>query len=161
MNRESFGGKMAANLGVRQEYDCIANELLSFRCRHLTQILTINHRLLFLSKTHVENDYPMHIRFRDAHIELDMGSDFFHILQPTFTQGLVLGQISVLLLLGLILKYLFLDTSQPPAARAEIREENGNALTTDEKQRSSESTEWFNTVVQKVCIYCVYLSASS
>lgn len=39
-----------------------------------------------------------------------MGSAYIFTLQPTFTQGLVLGQVSILCLLVVILKYLFFDT---------------------------------------------------
>ncbi|KAI5123634.1 hypothetical protein M0805_003448 [Coniferiporia weirii] len=39
-----------------------------------------------------------------------MGSNYIFSLTPTFTQGLVFGQLSILVLLTLILKYLFLDS---------------------------------------------------
>lgn len=38
-----------------------------------------------------------------------MGNAYIFSLQPTFTQGLILGQFSILFLLVLVLKYLFFD----------------------------------------------------
>jgi maintenance of morphology protein 1 len=39
----------------------------------------------------------------------------FFSLTPTFTQGLVVGQLSILLLLAFILRYLFFDSKRPTA----------------------------------------------
>ncbi|KIJ45605.1 hypothetical protein M422DRAFT_75041 [Sphaerobolus stellatus SS14] len=75
-------------------------------------------------------------------------------LQPTFTQGLVLGQVSVLLLLALVLKYLFLvsdpsanhhlpTTSPPPRAVSAT----GRTIP-DEKEE--ESTEWLNLLISEI-----------
>jgi maintenance of morphology protein 1 len=49
-----------------------------------------------------------------------MGNYIF-TLTPTFTQGLILGQVSILLLVYLVLKYLFFDSksTQPPAGSSE------------------------------------------
>jgi maintenance of mitochondrial morphology protein 1 len=41
-----------------------------------------------------------------------MAKNYVFSLEPTFTQGLILGQLSILLLLGLVLKYIFLDSAQ-------------------------------------------------
>ena len=43
-----------------------------------------------------------------------MSGNYLFSLTPTFTQGLVLGQLSILVLLMLILKYLFLDSTKYP-----------------------------------------------
>ncbi|KAF7339733.1 Maintenance of mitochondrial morphology protein 1 [Mycena sanguinolenta] len=43
-----------------------------------------------------------------------MGNNYVFSLQPTFTQGFILGQLSILVLLVLILKYLFLDSTEQP-----------------------------------------------
>ncbi|KIP02684.1 hypothetical protein PHLGIDRAFT_283987 [Phlebiopsis gigantea 11061_1 CR5-6] len=62
-----------------------------------------------------------------------MGSAYIFTLQPTFTQGLVLGQVSILCLLVVILKYLFFDpaTAQPYKATSYqprfVREEDETA----------------------------------
>ncbi|KDQ63772.1 hypothetical protein JAAARDRAFT_29813 [Jaapia argillacea MUCL 33604] len=45
-----------------------------------------------------------------------MSQNYLFTLQPTFTQGLILGQLSILFLLALILKYLFLESSNDPAS---------------------------------------------
>lgn len=94
-----------------------------------------------------------------------MGNNYIFSLTPTFTQGLVLGQASILLLLWLILKYLFLEsepTSLDPghpsyttsnlekervAARSQFRD-GGVGIGRDEEV--SESAEWFNVVLQQV-----------
>ena len=44
-----------------------------------------------------------------AHVATPMGNYIF-TLTPTFTQGLILGQVSILLLVYFILKYLFFDS---------------------------------------------------
>ncbi|TFK76948.1 hypothetical protein BDN72DRAFT_754864 [Pluteus cervinus] len=83
-------------------------------------------------------------------------------LQPTFTQGLILGQVSILALLVVILKYLFFDSAQHPfetisyqpreAHRAPIH--NGDSAPYLKKEESidgdSESTEWLNALIQQV-----------
>jgi len=102
-------------------------------------------------------------------------------LTPTFTQGLIVGQISILTLLIVILKYLFLE----PASRSEDTVENekrpfklpvltppsvkirtalsGGSLPAEPKTASAsqdkqaESAEWFNAIVQQVgLLSCVY-----
>lgn len=90
-------------------------------------------------------------------------------LQPTFLQGFVVGQISILLLLALILKYLFFESAPPgspivlaplPAPRAQQRDAQSAPL--DAKQTSAsvdeedsraagiESVEWFNLIIREV-----------
>jgi len=80
-------------------------------------------------------------------------------LQPTFTQGFFLGQLSVLVLLAVVLKYLFLDTepSQKAAERASPVSQPTRPFTqTDEnpKDIESESTEWLNALLHQVCRRC-------
>ena len=57
----------------------------------------------------------------------------FFSLTPTFTQGLVLGQLSILLLLAFILRYLFFDTNPPSSAESET--ETDAAMTNADKPR--------------------------
>lgn len=85
--------------------------------------------------------------------------------QPTFTQGLVIGQLSILILLGMILKYLFLESSQYPLETtsyhqqvdndAFLRERDLKAPTINSNQDSDpfESTKWFNTLLSQVRIF--------
>ena len=93
-------------------------------------------------------------------------------LQPTFLQGFVVGQISILLLLALVLKYLFFESAPPgsptvlaplPAPRSQQRDAPG--APSDAKQTSAsvdakcsldsrvagiESVEWFNLIIREV-----------
>ena len=88
-------------------------------------------------------------------------------LQPTFTQGFILGQLSILFLLALVLKYLFLDSSATPAvppsfALRSARERGSNAGDGLEKldesvaslplpsREGTESAEWFNLIIHEV-----------
>ena len=83
-------------------------------------------------------------------------------LQPTFTQGFIIGQLSILILLALILKYLFLDSSNEPLTPgllvpSKTLQESTTTLdpTSIEASHSSlteglESAEWFNLVIREV-----------
>ena len=51
----------------------------------------------------------------------------FFSFTPTFTQGLVLGQLSILLLLAFILRYLFFDTNSPPSPPSADETESDDA----------------------------------
>jgi maintenance of mitochondrial morphology protein 1 len=96
-----------------------------------------------------------------------MGSNYVFSLQPTFTQGLILGQVSILFLLALILKYLFIDSSESPVETSSYhpRLDNESSLrghhklsppsrdTTEEK--GAESAEWFNMLLQQVSFSAV------
>jgi len=91
-------------------------------------------------------------------------------LTPTFTQGLVLGQLSILLLLTFILRYLFFDTSPPPVLEDEpdsVEKERDlpqlrgalNAVPSgtlmhalDAPGGSRESLEWFNYLLANVSL---------
>ncbi|KAA1471560.1 hypothetical protein DENSPDRAFT_837581 [Dentipellis sp. KUC8613] len=91
-----------------------------------------------------------------------MGNNYVFSLQPTFTQGLILGQLSILVLLILVLKYLFLDSSsrhthagsayQPRTSRV-VSALSQKLLSEQEKygaEGGPESTEWFNVVLNQV-----------
>ncbi|RDB28992.1 Maintenance of mitochondrial morphology protein 1 [Hypsizygus marmoreus] len=91
-----------------------------------------------------------------------MAGNYIFSLDPTFTQGLVLGQLSVLILLGLVLKYMFLDSTQNPfetssyqpraegdRTRHDIHYENTEAED-GLQDKDKETAEWFNVLLQQV-----------
>jgi hypothetical protein len=97
---------------------------------------------------------------------------------PTFTQGLVLGQLSILLLLAFILRYLFFDTNPPPPSADEDESDHADAATHGGEPKGSglpipthplsqkdsfiedfpvdatrqESLEWFNLLLNGVSL---------
>lgn len=89
-------------------------------------------------------------------------------LQPTFTQGFILGQLSILILLALILKYLFLDSVTEPGTPYTIAsvpigrpsnkeqsekqslDQDSSVETLPVLPEGSESTEWFNLIIHEV-----------
>jgi len=91
-----------------------------------------------------------------------MGNDDIVSFRPTFTQGLLLGQLSVLVLLILVLKYLFLDSTQHPFQTSSYQPRGVNTLTLrnhghepqklvpDAHTGLPESTEWLNALLQQV-----------
>lgn len=88
-------------------------------------------------------------------------SSVMFTFQPTFTQGLILGQCSILALLAVILKYLFLDTERSqnvpvyadPAAPV-LQPSIISAHVGEKPTRvGSESTAWLNTLLNQVCAY--------
>ncbi|KAF7319983.1 Maintenance of mitochondrial morphology protein 1 [Mycena kentingensis (nom. inval.)] len=93
-----------------------------------------------------------------------MSGNYLFSLQPTFTQGLVLGQFSILLLLYFILKYLFLDSTKYPFEtsssyhpRADtdglLRKQNVSSHSAPENPSSedkSESLEWVSMLLHQV-----------
>jgi maintenance of morphology protein 1 len=91
-----------------------------------------------------------------------MSNGYLLSLHLTFTQGLILGQLSVLVLLVLILKYLFLDSTKSPFetssyhppvnSNISIRNLNGFPPEAEGSVSvgSTESMEWFNLLVQQV-----------
>ena len=90
-----------------------------------------------------------------------MGSNSVFSFQPTFTQGLLLGQLSVLILLILVLKYLFLDSTQHPFETSSYQPQAGNNLNprhepqkvvAEQHGRLPESTEWLNALLQQVIL---------
>ncbi|KII94330.1 hypothetical protein PLICRDRAFT_100619 [Plicaturopsis crispa FD-325 SS-3] len=91
-----------------------------------------------------------------------MTNNYVLSLQPTFTQGLILGQLSILVLLTLILKYLFLDSAENPFETSSYHPqvESESSL---RKHRNltrgpegivpgdrAESAGWFNVILQEV-----------
>lgn len=90
-----------------------------------------------------------------------MGSNYIFSLTPTFTQGLIIGQLSILALVVLILKYLFLDSTQSPFETSSYHPRVDSALSTNghtvDLQQSlaegSESAEWFHALLQQVDAY--------
>ena len=98
----------------------------------------------------------------------EMGNAYVFSLQPTFTQGLILGQFSILFLLVLILKYLFFDTVADHAYRASSyqpkvdRDEDEDAAIFAERLAAGldkggkaeggglESADWLNGVLRQV-----------
>ncbi|KAI0001852.1 hypothetical protein BJV77DRAFT_19855 [Russula vinacea] len=84
-----------------------------------------------------------------------MGSGYIFSLQPTFTQGFILGQFSILALLAVVIKYLFLDTE--PAHKVAERTapvsqptRTATRLDGDATHIESESTEWLNSLLHQV-----------
>jgi len=86
-----------------------------------------------------------------------MGSGYILSLQPTFTQGFILGQLSILALLAVVLKYLFLDTgpTQNVPERVPVSQPAHPSTRLDERATDlePESTEWLNALFQQVCRY--------
>jgi maintenance of morphology protein 1 len=89
-----------------------------------------------------------------------MGNNYVFSLQPTFTQGLILGQLSILVLLVLILKYLFLDSTESPFETSSyhlrvdsdllLRKQNKSSHSVDESiDEKAESAEWFNMLLHQ------------
>ena len=94
-----------------------------------------------------------------------MGDAYIFSLQPTFTQGLVLGQLSILFLLFVLLKYLFFDaisdhpyksvSYQPRIVREEEDEPSEKPLaaaesTTGDACGGEESADWLNILLHQV-----------
>ncbi|TFK57326.1 hypothetical protein OE88DRAFT_1722240 [Heliocybe sulcata] len=87
-------------------------------------------------------------------------SNYIFTLHPTFTQGLVIGQLSILFLIYFILKYLFLDatarhehTFQPAPRKAVDLTTDGDADEMKLKGKAAdgeESAEWFNMLLSQV-----------
>lgn len=92
-----------------------------------------------------------------------MGGNYIFSLQPTFTQGLIIGQLSIIVLLGLVLKYLFLDSTQEPFERSSYHPRVDSDLTLQSQKFHSPSvksevqddttgsTEWLNVLLRQVC----------
>jgi maintenance of morphology protein 1 len=84
-------------------------------------------------------------------------ANYLFTLQPTFTQGLVLGQLSVFFLLALILKYLFWHTGPepqlialPPNSQRQSPESRAEAIAELKHEEGDESLEWFNGLLCRV-----------
>ncbi|KAG8747259.1 ERMES complex subunit mmm1 [Ceratobasidium sp. 414] len=90
----------------------------------------------------------------------ELGNMALFSMTPTFTQGLVLGQLSIFLLLVVIIRYLFLDSAKsppvhtpaplPPARTPVHGVEKENLAESDWKTGDAETAEWFNLVLQMV-----------
>ncbi len=113
-----------------------------------------------------------------GHCLWDMGTAYVLTLEPTFTQGLIIGQFSILFLLFVILKYLFFDFASGPSAnfsyqpRLVINEVDGilddsvrdkpRRGTNGSESRSGdialESTDWLNVVLQQVRFSLAFLT---
>ncbi|KAF9229468.1 hypothetical protein BS17DRAFT_799003 [Gyrodon lividus] len=89
-----------------------------------------------------------------------MGNNYIFSLTPTFTQGLVLGQLSILVLLVLVLKYLFFvppnEVSETPTfqplTKPDHPSRNRSPISGDEiiTEKDSESANWFNLLARQV-----------
>jgi maintenance of morphology protein 1 len=91
-----------------------------------------------------------------------MGSNYIFSLTPTFTQGLVLGQFSILCLVVLILKYLFLDSTQYPFETSSYHPRVNSTLSPKDSEfdaeeplvDGAETAEWFHALLQQlVAVY--------
>jgi maintenance of morphology protein 1 len=95
-----------------------------------------------------------------------MSLSFPLFFQPTFTQGLIIGQLSILLLLGAILKYLFFEQSQDDTLQAAtpspyqgdegafLRHRHLHAQKTaiQDGIPESETTEWLSVLMKQVSL---------
>ncbi|GJE98095.1 maintenance of mitochondrial morphology protein 1 [Phanerochaete sordida] len=95
-----------------------------------------------------------------------MGSAYIFSLTPTFTQGLVIGQLSILCLLVVVLKYLFLDPASAQPYRATsyqpriVREDDSSENCSDAGAKAEpdgagegegmESAGWLNVLLHHV-----------
>lgn len=92
-----------------------------------------------------------------------MGNNYIFSLTPTFTQGLIFGQLSIIFLLIVILKYLFLeptpaysesDLSTPALLKerpfSRKRFAVGEAELHVEQEGEEESAVWFNLLLRQV-----------
>lgn len=87
-----------------------------------------------------------------------MGNNYIFSLTPTFTQGLVLGQLSILVLLALVLKYLFFIPPESetetvpfhplsksnPSWHQDVKEDAKDSIP------EQESAHWFNILARQV-----------
>lgn len=87
-----------------------------------------------------------------------MGNNYILSLTPTFTQGLLLGQLSILLILALVLKYLFFlpqtDESETPNFHPFTKPDNSSRTRSppeaDTSPNDAESANWFNSLARQV-----------
>lgn len=88
-----------------------------------------------------------------------MGNNYIFSLTPTFTQGLLLGQLSILLVLALVLKYLFFlpqtDESETPNFHPFTRPDISSRTRSpppeaDTSPNDAESANWFNSLARQV-----------
>ncbi|KAJ3905472.1 maintenance of mitochondrial morphology protein 1 [Lentinula edodes] len=91
-----------------------------------------------------------------------MGANYVFSLQPTFTQGFIFGQLSILVLLVFVLKYLFMDstkypfetTSYHPRINSDsiMRSQKPYNQASDENElnKADESAEWLNLLLHQI-----------
>lgn len=107
-----------------------------------------------------------------------MGNAHVFTLQPTFTQGLILGQFSILVILFFAFKYLFFvsgkDDLQKTLQYQPRLIHNGDIAMEDESQagytpesgierndgQTAESAVWLNLVLQQACMLIVPLASA-
>jgi maintenance of mitochondrial morphology protein 1 len=92
-----------------------------------------------------------------------MGGSSIFSLEPTFTQGLILGQLSIVVLLILVLRHLFFDSRagrrlETPTYHPRLEEEEPekaalNFETASAASHSAESAVWFNLILRSVREY--------
>ena len=97
-----------------------------------------------------------------------MGGNYIFSLQPTFTQGLIIGQLSIIVLLGVVLKYLFLDSTQEPFERSSyhprvdsdltLQSHHSPSVKSEVQDNTTESTEWLNVLLRQVRRHPWFLS---
>lgn len=89
-----------------------------------------------------------------------MGNNYIFTLTPTFTQGLVLGQLSILVLLALVLKYLFFISPESEVETVPfhslpnpdpLRNQDPQGDAGSPKDEGLESAHWFNMLARQVC----------
>ncbi|KAJ3737058.1 maintenance of mitochondrial morphology protein 1 [Lentinula guzmanii] len=90
-----------------------------------------------------------------------MGTNYVFSLQPTFTQGLILGQLSILALLVFVLKYLFMDSTKYPFETTTYHPRiNSDSIMRSQKlyqatnenghKNEDESAEWLNLLLHQI-----------
>jgi len=87
-----------------------------------------------------------------------MGNNYIFSLTPTFTQGFVIGQLSILVLIALVLKYLFLispesnvETVPFPLSKVDhLWNHQVQEDAVSPKDEGLESARWFNTLARQV-----------
>lgn len=98
-----------------------------------------------------------------------MGNNYIFSLTPTFTQGLVLGQLSILVLLALVLKYLFFIPPESetetvpfhplsksnPSWHQDVKEDDKDSIP------EQESAHWFNILARQVCCLSFWADSDS
>lgn len=74
-------------------------------------------------------------------------------LTPTFSQGFFLGQISILVLLVLVLRYLFFDTADEYRAgyAAVVPPKWDGVIQQEEAVREEPDVAWLNMIFRMVC----------
>lgn len=100
-----------------------------------------------------------------------MGNNYIFSLTPTFTQGLLLGQLSIILILALVLKYLFLlpqtgESETPPIFHPFTKPDNPSRTRlpfpeADASPKDAESANWFNSLARQVRQPCHDVAQSS